>query len=72
MGMTIEDKSVVLLDAFTKIFCRMPNDYKKYGDLKFRCCECPFENHETGICAVKQFKCKYAPNYVDFGAMGDL
>ena len=64
-------KSVVLLDLFTKTFCRYPNDYERFDDLKFRCSECPFCK-ENGDCWVKIFKNKYAPDYKDFGAMGDL
>lgn len=64
-------KSVVLLDLFTKTFCRYRNDYERFDDLKFRCDECPFQK-ENGDCTVKEFKCKYAPDYRDFGIMGDL
>ena len=64
-------KSVVLLDVFTKTYCRYPNDYDRFNDLKFRCDECPF-GKSNGDCACKEFKNKYAPNYKDFGSMGDL
>lgn len=68
-------KSVILLDLFTKIFCRYSNDYERFGDLKFRCEECPFQ-HDTdnvkGVCLVKDFKNKFSPDYRDFGSMGDL
>ena len=64
-------KSVLLLDAFTKIFCRYSYDYARFGDLKFRCSECPFQR-ENGDCIVKEFKNRYAPDYKDFGSMGDL
>ena len=64
-------KAVVLLDLFTKTFCRYRNDYERFDDLKFRCKECPFQK-ENGDCLVKSFKNKYAPNYRDFGSMGDL
>ena len=64
-------KSVILLDLFTKTFCRYRNDYERFNDLKFRCDECPFEK-ENGCCTVKSFKKKYAPDYRDFGSMGDL
>ena len=63
-------KAVIILDLFTKTFCRYSNDYQRFDDLKFRCKECPFE--EDGKCAVKLFKNKYAPDYRDFGSMGDL
>ena len=63
-------RSVMLLDLFTKTFCRYVNDYERFNDLRFRCQECPFEN-ESG-CACKKFKEKYAPDYRDFGSMGDL
>lgn len=63
-------KSVVLLDMFTKTYCRYQNDYERFDDLKFRCDECPFD--ENGDCLVKLFKNKYAPDYRDFGSMGDL
>jgi hypothetical protein len=64
-------KSVHLLDLFTKTFCRYPNDYERFADLKFRCDECPFQK-ENGDCLCKVFKSQYAPDYKDFGAMGDL
>lgn len=63
-------KSVILLDMFTKTYCRYLNDYERFGDLMFRCNECPFSN--KGNCLIKEFKCKYAPDYRDFGAMGDI
>ena len=64
-------KAVILLDLFTKIYCRYQNDYERFDDLKFRCEECPFQK-ENGDCLVKSFKGKYAPDYRDFGSMGDL
>ena len=64
-------KSVHLLDLFAKTFCRYVNDYERFGDLKFRCNECPFLG-KKGFCRVKEFKNKYYPNYGDFGSMGDL
>ena len=64
-------KSVEALDLFTKFFCRYSNDYERFGDLKFRCNECPFQQ-ENGKCLAKIFKNKYAPNYRNFGSMGDL
>jgi hypothetical protein len=64
-------KAVFLLDMFTKTYCRYPNDYERFGDLKFRCDECPFRK-ENEYCSVKLFKDKYAPDYRDFGSMGDL
>lgn len=64
-------KAAVLLDLFTKTFCRYGNDYERFGDLKFRCIECPFKK-ENGECSVKIFKNKYAPDYENFGSMGDL
>lgn len=63
-------KSVHLLDLFTKTFCRYPNDYERFNDLKFRCGECPFRKNSQCLCKV--FKSQYAPDYKDFGAMGDL
>jgi hypothetical protein len=64
-------KSVVLLDLFTKTFCRYRNDYERFDDLKFRCEECPFSK-PNGDCICKELKNKYAPDYRDFGSMGDL
>lgn len=64
-------KSVILLDLFTKTFCRYTNDYERFDDLKFRCGECPFSK-SNGNCICKEFKNKYAPDYRDFGSMGDL
>ena len=68
-------KSVILLDLFTKTFCRYQNDYERFGDLKFRCEDCPFSHDtekEKGVCMAKQFKNMFAPDYRDFGSMGDL
>lgn len=59
--------SVRHLDAFTKLFCQKVNT----EDLEFRCSECPFKT-KTDICLMKTFKLRYAPDYKDFGAMGDL
>lgn len=64
-------KSVMILDLFTKTFCRYRNDYERFNDLKFRCDDCPFQTKD-GACKVKKFKAKYAPNYRDLGSMGDL
>ncbi len=64
-------KAVALLDLFTKTFCRYKYDYERFDDLKFRCDECPFQK-ANGDCLVKLFKIKYAPDYQDFGSMGDL
>lgn len=64
-------KSVVLLDLFTKTFCRYRNDYERFDDLKFRCDECPFIT-SNGNCICKEFKNKYAPDYKNFGSMCDL
>lgn len=61
--MTNEQKAVVLLDAFTKMFC-----IKDIEHLKFMCGECPFFE-ENGKCRVKIFKQKYYKNYPDFGSM---
>jgi hypothetical protein len=62
-------KAVVLLDLFTKIYCRYRNDYDRFDDLKFRCDECPFKK-EDEKCLVKVFAYKYEPDYRDFGSMG--
>lgn len=67
-----EHKAVETLDRFTKEFCI---DATVKDDLEFRCKECPFEHdteNEKGLCMVKEFKNKFAPDYVDFGSMGDL
>lgn len=63
-----EREAVVNLDRFCKSFCI---DVKVTDDLEFRCNECPF-SVEDGKCLVKVFKCKFAPDYKDFGSMGDL
>lgn len=63
-----EHKAVEILHEFTKAFCI---DVEK-EDLTFRCKECPFENHSNGTCAVKKFKRVYAPDFKNFGAIGDL
>ena len=62
-------KAVELLDQFTKTFCI---DAEVADDLVFRCKDCPFEDHESGKCAVKIFKQRFCPDYKDFGSMGDL
>lgn len=62
-----EHEAVVLLDKFTKAFCI---DATIADDLEFRCKECTFSDGDR--CRVKSFKCKFDPNYVDFGSMGDL
>lgn len=64
-------KAVHLLDIFTKTYCRYRNDYERFDDLEFRCDECPFQK-ENGDCLCKVFKSQYAPDYKDFGSMGDL
>ena len=60
--------AVQILDIFTKIWCI---DRRAEDDLEFLCKECPFETLE-GRCLVKAFKCKFYPEYKDFGSMGDL
>lgn len=62
-----EHKAVEILDRFTKAFCI---DATVKDDLVFRCKECSFSDGDN--CRVKMFKCKFAPDYVDFGSMGDL
>lgn len=62
------NEAVRLLDLFTKEFCR---DKSVTDDLVFRCGKCPFKV-EDDICLVKAFKCKFCPDYKDFGSMGDL
>ena len=61
-------EAVRILDQFTKAFCI---DAEVTDDLAFRCKECPFEM-ENGICLVKTFCRRFAPDYKNFGAMGDL
>ena len=61
-------EAVQTLDQFAKAFCR--NESVK-DDLVFRCKECGFELQD-GTCLIKAFKCKYEPDYKDFGSMGDL
>ena len=63
-----EHEAVAILDRFCKAFCI---DVEVTDDLEFRCFECPFQT-ESGQCQVKIFKCKYAPDYKEFGSMGDL
>lgn len=65
-GIQVGEKAVVLLDSFTKVFCRVEDGS---NELKFRCDECPFKNYIT--CTVKEFKNKFAPDYDGFGCMGD-
>ena len=66
-----ELNAVSILDKFAKTFCRYTDDYERFDDLMFRCNECPFRE-ENGDCLIKKFKSKYAPDYRDFGSMGDL
>lgn len=63
-----EHEAVRILDLFTKSFCI---DATAKDDLIFRCNECPFETTESK-CLCKVFKIKFAPDYKDFGSMGDL
>ena len=58
---------VMLLDAFTKVWCI---DRTK-EELEFMCDQCPFECDDQ-TCSVKLFKSKFMPDYEDFGSMGDL
>ena len=60
-------EAVQALDQFTKAFCR---DNSIRDDLVFRCNECTFEQGK--YCLVKKFKCKYEPDFGNFGCMGDL
>lgn len=62
-----EHKAVEYLDKFMKEFCI---DATVSEDLQFRCSECPFEDADK--CKAKEFKNKFAPDYKDFGSMGDL
>lgn len=63
-----DHKAVEILDQFTKAFCI---DATVEDDLVFRCKECSFSDSDKK-CRVKMFKCKFAPDYADFGSMGDL
>ena len=66
-----ENNDMLAVDAlqkFTKIFCI---DYSVKDDLAFRREECTF-NCADETCMVKEFKNKFAPDFKDFGAMGDL
>lgn len=66
-------KAVRHLDKFTKSFCRI--DYGADGlpnaNLEFRCSVCPMSK-EGNICAAKELRLKFDPEYKDFGSMGDL
>lgn len=61
-------EAVQALDQFTKAFCR---DKSVKDDLVFRCSECVFKLTEKN-CLIKLFKCKYEPDFKDFGCTGDL
>jgi len=61
-------EAVQALDQFTKGFCR---DRSVKDDLVFRCNECGFELPDK-TCLIKAFKCKYEPDFKNFGSMGDL
>ena len=63
-------KAVEALDLFTKEFCMDVDRMNKENDLFFMCDKCPFS--DGGLCLVKTFKHDFAPDYKDFGAMGDL
>lgn len=67
------ENSVMLLDLFTKNFCRFKGDYERFNELTFRCEECPFLQHDKDAnrCLVKRFKNKFEPDYKGyFGSMG--
>ena len=68
------ENSVMLLDLFTKTFCRYKGDYERFNELTFRCEECPFLQYDKDAnanrCLVKRFKNKYEPDYKYFGSMG--
>ena len=64
-------ESVMILALFAKTYCRYLSDYERFGDLKFRCEECIFQL-DDGRCLIKKFKAINAPDYKDFGSMGDL
>ena len=59
--------AVQTLDLFTKIFCIKDNE----EELEFECGNCEF-NQLDDTCLVKKFAHKRAPEYKDFGSMGDL
>ena len=59
-------RSVVLIDQFIKTYCRYAKDYERFGEVKFRCEECPFQA-DNGSCLCRSFKNKYAPEYRNFG-----
>ena len=59
--------SVQALDLFTKIFCIKENK----EDLEFECKNCEFQLAD-GTCLAKKFAHKHAPEYRDFGSMGEL
>ena len=60
--------AVMALDLFTKLYCK---DDTVVDDLVFRCSECEFEAQDKR-CLVKVMARKLAPNYREFGSMGDL
>lgn len=60
--------AIMALDVFCHIWCR---DYSITNDLAFNCDRCNFRQ-PNGACLVKSFKWDKAPNYKDFGCMGDL
>ena len=60
--------AVMALDVFCHIWCK---DNAVTDDLKFNCRSCDFLQKD-GTCIVKVFKCNKAPEYKDFGCMGDL
>lgn len=59
--------AVQTLDLFTKIFCIKENE----EDLEFECKNCEFQLSD-GTCLVKKFASKHAPEYRNFGSMGEL
>lgn len=61
-------RAVMALDLFTKLYCK---DNTVVDDLVFRCSECEFEAQDKR-CLVKVMAHKLAPNYREFGSMGDL
>lgn len=63
-------QAVKSLDEFTHNFCMNCAETERQNDLIFRCAECPMQIDEK--CILKQFKNKFAPEYKNFGCMGDL
>lgn len=64
-------KATYILDMFTKSFCIDVEKSNEEKDLVFMCDKCPFKMDDD-MCLVKKFRKDFAPEFKDFGCMGEL